>query len=289
MSRIHKIVKASSEISHLSSHLSISDTFRLTLSHTVPFPVLFFCTEHCQKSLQLSKNAGNHILSCCQRAKLGFKYIFNIHWQKLRTGLEPEIWVKSEGLFLPICHTLQGSGQLSEKETLNHKPSVSRANPLMSAFLRNRDIAKSIRSGLKLQIFHVPYWQFLLEKCLWVPFALGTLNRVYKTVWESPEVEVVLYRYLLLNSEASFLCLATPPHLFAGAHIYLNKPATWSRLKILLQGGEKSLLKIWINSSIYLSSITTMPEQTGGRLYEMEQLKEMAKSDQPFYRGKQSQ
>lgn len=158
MSCIQKIAKVSSKISHLSSHVSINDTFRLTLSHTVPFPVLFFLTEHCQKSLKLSKNAGNDILSRCQPTKLGFKYIFNIHWQKLRTRLEPEIWVKSEGLFLPICHTLQDSDQLLKKEMLNHKPSVSRANPLESAFPRNQDIAKPIRSSLKFQIFHVPYW-----------------------------------------------------------------------------------------------------------------------------------
>lgn len=165
MSRIHKRARASSKIPHLRSHFSINDRFRLTLSHTVPFPLLFFCTEQGQKSLKLSKNAGNGILSCCQPTKLGFKYIFNIRWQKLRTGLEPEIWVKSEGLFLPICHTLQGSEQLSEKEMLNHKPSLSRANPLVSAFPRNQDIAKPIRSSLKLQIFHIPHWPFLLEKC----------------------------------------------------------------------------------------------------------------------------
>lgn len=99
MSCIHKTVKASSKISHLSSPSSINSTFRLTLSHTVPFPLLFFCTEHCQKSLKLSRNAGNDILSCCQPTKLGFKYIFNIHWQKLRSGLEAEIWVKSEDYF----------------------------------------------------------------------------------------------------------------------------------------------------------------------------------------------
>lgn len=208
VSCIHKTVKASSKISHLSSPSSINGTFRLTLSHTVPFPLLFFCTEHCQKSLKLSRNAGNDILSCCQPTKLGFKYIFNIHWQKLRSGLEAEIWVKSEGLFLPICHTLQGSEQLSGKEKLNHKPSVSRANPLVSAFPRNQGIAKSIRSGLKLQIFLAPHWAFLLEKSLSIHFALGTLSGVQKAVLESPEAEVVFYRYLLLNSKVSSLFLA---------------------------------------------------------------------------------
>lgn len=137
MSRVHKIIKSSSKISHLSSHLSINDTFRLTLSHTVPFPVLFFCTERCQKSLKLSKNAGNDILSCCQRAKLGFKYIFNIHWQKLRTGLEAEIWVKSEGLFLPICHTLQGSEQLSEKFTWDKQKGKRLKRHRMAEYFRS--------------------------------------------------------------------------------------------------------------------------------------------------------
>lgn len=190
----HRIVTAPPKISHWSSHLSINDTFRLALSHTAAFPVLFFCAECCQKSLKLSKNAENDILSRCQPTKLGFKYIFNIHWQKLGTGLEPEMWEKSEGLFLPICHTLQGSDQLSEKEMLNHKLPVSRANPLLSTFPRNQDIAKSIRSGLKLQMFHIPHWPLLLEKCLYIPLALGTLNRAKKTVLKAPEVEVVLYR-----------------------------------------------------------------------------------------------
>jgi len=49
---------------------------------------------------------------------------------------------KFEGLFLPICHTLQRSDQLSERETLNHKPYMSSANALVSNFPNNRDISK---------------------------------------------------------------------------------------------------------------------------------------------------
>jgi len=93
MSRVHKIVKASSKISHLNPHISINDTFRLILSHTIPFfsiLCLVFCIANCQKSLKLSKNPEND-MSCCQVKKWGFKYIFNIHSQKLGNRLETEI------------------------------------------------------------------------------------------------------------------------------------------------------------------------------------------------------
>lgn len=164
MSHMHETVTASSKISHWNPYVCIKDTFRLILCHTIPFFSIFcpvFCIANCQKTLKLSKNAVNDMMSCCQVKKCSFKYIFNIHSQRLRSRLETGIWLKLEGLFLPIYHTLQRSEPLSEREMLDHKPYVSSANTLVSTFANNRDIAKTIRPSLKL--WHEKYSTYLTD------------------------------------------------------------------------------------------------------------------------------
>lgn len=163
MIHAHQMVKAASKMSYWNPHVCINDTLNWSLVtplHFLPFSVLFSHSK-LSKITEVEQNCTEWHVTLSGK-EMGFKYVFNIDSQKLRTRWETEIWQKLAVLFLPICHSLQRSEQPSEKETLHPKPHASSGNTLVSTFPQNKDIAKNFQAP-PLKLWHDKYLKDLSD------------------------------------------------------------------------------------------------------------------------------